>query len=42
MGTHSIRMNVTKPFVHGGISASIRPEQPQWIGGHEAVYSIRL
>jgi hypothetical protein len=42
MGTHAIRMNQTIPFVNGGISASIISEQPPWISGHEAVYSIRL
>jgi hypothetical protein len=26
-----------KDFVNGSISASIRPEQPQWIYAHEAV-----
>jgi hypothetical protein len=42
MGTHAIRMNPAIPFVNGGISASIKSEQPQWTDGHEAVYSIRL
>jgi hypothetical protein len=36
------RRNNAIPFAHGGISASIKSEQPQWIDGHGAVYSIRL
>jgi hypothetical protein len=41
-GCYVIRRNNAIPFVNGGISASIRSEQPQWKEGHEAVYSIRL
>jgi hypothetical protein len=37
-----IRRNNAIPFAHGGISTSIISKQPQWIYGHEAVYSIRL
>jgi hypothetical protein len=41
-GFYVIRRNNAIPFVNGGISASIRSEQPQWTYGHEAVYTIRL
>jgi hypothetical protein len=41
-GCYVIRRNNAIPFVNGGISSSIRSEQPQWKEGHEAVYTIRL
>ena len=41
-GCYVIRRNNAMPFVNGGISASMKSEQPQWTDGHEAVYSIRL
>ena len=42
MGAYAIRGNNNLPFVNGGISASIKSEQPQRIYSHEAIYLIRL
>jgi len=42
MGAYENRRNNDLPFVNGGISASIKSVQPQWIDAHEAVYRIRL
>jgi len=41
-GCYVIRRNNAIPSVNGGMSASIRSEQPQWRDGQEAVYTIRL
>ena len=42
MGAYAIRRNNDLPFVDGGISASMKFEQPQKSFSHEAVYRIRL
>ena len=42
MGAYAIRRNNYTPFVHGGISASMKIVQPRWTDAHEAVFSIRL
>ncbi|MFO7667089.1 MAG: hypothetical protein R6V76_10750 [Desulfobacterales bacterium] len=42
MCAYAFRSNNTKPFVNGGISASMKTMQPQWIIAHEAGYSLRL
>jgi hypothetical protein len=38
MGAYTIRRNNAMPFVNGGISASMKTVQPQWIFAHEAIY----
>ena len=42
MCAHAIRRNNYTPFVHGGISASMKTVQPRWTDAHEAVFSLRL
>jgi hypothetical protein len=42
MGAHANSMNPAIPFVNGGISASLKTGQPQWINAHEALYRLRL
>jgi hypothetical protein len=42
MDAYVIRRNNAIPFANGGMFASIKSEQPQWIIAHEAVYNLRL
>jgi len=42
MCAYAIRRNNYTPFVHGGISASMKTVQPRRTGAHEAVFSLRL
>jgi hypothetical protein len=41
-GFYVICRNNAIPSVNGGISASIKSEQPQWTDGHEAFYTLHL
>ncbi|MDQ1331832.1 MAG: hypothetical protein QG578_2102 [Thermodesulfobacteriota bacterium] len=42
MGAQAIRMNLNKPFVNGGISASMELVQQQWSYSHEVLIPFRL
>lgn len=41
MCAYAIRRNNYTPFVHGGISASMKTVQPRWTDAHEAVFSLK-
>ena len=41
MGAYAILRNNYTPFVHGGISASMKIVQPRWRDAYEAVFSLK-